>query len=79
MVDASVAGAAGERADAPDVSTGSRRALEALRASAIRLVMTPDLWTEWREHRSRFSSKWLRSMFSKKRVDRLESVLGTPP
>jgi len=66
VVDASVAGAAGET-DHP-TSKSCREALLDIREVCHRIIMTPSLLDEWKRHESRFARKWLRSMFACRKV-----------
>jgi hypothetical protein len=80
VVDADVARSAGENKDTYNpldpCSRKCREFLETMIAVCHQLVMTDEILDEWKENalKSRFSSKWLRWMFSKKKVVRLEIV-----
>jgi len=73
VIDTSVASAATERIT-PDRT--SKSCCDFLKTVLVldchhRLVMTPDLKTEWDRHQSAFSRKWRLSMIAKKRFDYL--------
>jgi predicted nucleic acid-binding protein len=72
VIDASIAKAAG-RHDHP-VSSGSRRFLEEVRRICHSFVATDVLLTEWKNHASSLALDWLRSMFARRKVDRLHPV-----
>jgi hypothetical protein len=72
VIDASVARAAGgEEAGSPS-STGARDFLKAVLAVCHRVVMTPDIYKEWRKHWSRFASLWVHQMRGRKKVALIE-------
>ncbi|AZG84293.1 hypothetical protein N032_00580 [Pseudomonas syringae pv. pisi str. PP1] len=50
------------------VSSGSRKLLEAVAAGGHKAAMCPTLRKEWREHRSKFATRWMASMVAKKRI-----------
>lgn len=72
VVDASVARSAGETEH--PVSSCCREALLSIREICHRLVMTEAIREEWRRHASRFTNKWLVSMYAKKKVRRCEGL-----
>jgi hypothetical protein len=82
VVDASVARSAGETSH-PD-STLCREFLLAMLKICHRVVLTPEIEREWRQHASRFSMRWLATMRSRRKaVDvhppiTLASLLGQP-
>jgi hypothetical protein len=66
VVDASVARAAGSTEN--PASKRSREFLEAMRTVCHRVVMTPDIRREWRNHKSAFSISWLAAMSRRRKV-----------
>ena len=72
VIDASVARACGQESSATLYGATSRDALKAIRAAGIKIVMTPDLMSEWKRHRSNYARSWLVDMFGRKRVVMLE-------
>lgn len=68
VVDANVARSAGETEHA--VSSACRSFLNAITKSEHRVVMTDEIQQEWREHASKYSSRWLTSMYARKLVFR---------
>jgi predicted nuclease of predicted toxin-antitoxin system len=68
VVDASVAGAAGT-AEHP-ISRANRDFLEEVRRICHKVVMTAEIYREWRSHGSYFSLKWLGNMERRKKVIR---------
>ncbi len=72
VVDASVAGAAGET-DHP-TSKSCREVLLNIREVCHRIIMTPLLLAEWKRHESRFARKWRRSMVARRKVRNLKHL-----
>src|SRR5437588_12366993 len=70
VIDASVAGAAGDREATP--SRACTDFLEALRALNHRVSVSTPLLQEWHRHHSRFAGTWLLSMYARRRVDAVE-------
>lgn len=56
------------------VSRACREALEAIKRICHHVVSTPEIREEWRDHQSRYSSDWIVSMYSRKKVTPLNSV-----
>jgi hypothetical protein len=73
VIDASIAHAAGSEQATFSTSKNCRDFLKAMLALCQRLVLTKSLAEEWDAHRSRFTKQWLRSMFARKQLDRLEA------
>jgi hypothetical protein len=71
VVDASIARAAGSEGAAHPTAHRCRACLLTIRDVCHRLVMTEAIREEWDEHQSRFARRWLRSMFARRKVDRL--------
>jgi hypothetical protein len=71
VVDASVARAAGGAGATHGASSACRDVLLALRDADLRVAMSPPLHDEWRRHVSRFTRKWLASMYARRRVLKL--------
>lgn len=70
LLDASIAGCAGTRAEATDPATlACRDALKALSASESRAAFTPHSFEEWKRHRGTYSYAWLTSMHARRRVE----------
>lgn len=74
VVDASVVRSAGETQH--PMSSSCRNCLEAIRRICHRVAATPAIREEWKNHMSRFSRKWLRSMAARRKP--LQSVAATP-
>jgi len=72
VIDASIAQAAG-RHNHP-VSSGCRAFLEEVRRVGHSLVLSDALMTEWKNHASSLARDWLRSMFARRKVNRLGLV-----
>jgi hypothetical protein len=72
VVDASVAQSAGETEH--PVSSCCRDSLLAIRTICHRIAMTAEIQDEWNRHMSRFTRKWLTSMWARKKVHPCEGV-----
>ena len=72
VVDASVARAAGDATTTSTVSSMSRSCLQAMLDADLALVTSEEILDEWRRHRSRYSGRWLKSMFARKRVQKVQ-------
>ena len=70
VIDASVAGAAGDREATP--SRECSDFLEAFRGSKHRVAVSTPLLEEWQRHQTRFAGRWLRSMYARRRVEAIE-------
>jgi len=70
VIDASIAGAAGNR-DA-DPSRPCTAALNAVLDTLHRLAMSGPLLEEWKRHQTRFARGWLRSMYAHRLVEELD-------
>jgi hypothetical protein len=72
VIDASVARSAGETEH--PVSSLCRNFLKAVLDSTaqFQVVMSHDILTEWKRHRSRYSLRWQKTMTAKRRVVTLE-------
>jgi hypothetical protein len=68
VIDASIARAAG-LTEHP-VSSRCRSFLQEVLRICHRVVMTPEISAEWKEHRSNFAYRWLASMWARKKVIR---------
>jgi predicted nucleic acid-binding protein len=68
VVDTSIFRSAG-RTDNPE-SSRSREILEGILIICHKVVFTPYMYSEWRKHRSNFSSTWLASMTARKKITR---------
>lgn len=71
VIDASVAQAAGW-GEHPD-SSGSRHFLMAVLEISHRMVLTPPLLDEWRNHQSKFTREWRKSMHAKRKIRTLDA------
>jgi hypothetical protein len=69
VIDASVASAATERITPDRTPKNCCDFLKTVLDCHHRLVMTPDLKTEWDRRQSAFSRKWRSSMIARKRLD----------
>ncbi len=67
VIDTSIISAAGEK----DISPASdcRDFLNKVKNKRFYVVISPEIWTEWKEHKhlSKFSHQWLKSIFARKR------------
>lgn len=70
VIDADVVHSAGET-DHP-VSSACRRFLETVLDAGHQVVMTDAIMTEWRNHLSRYSRRWRKQMYGRRRVYRIE-------
>lgn len=57
-----------------ETSVNCRRFLETVREFEHQMVISPDIWEEWKVHRSGFASRWLTSMYAQKLVHRTGNV-----
>lgn len=67
VIDTVIFGAAG----GPDAEGRAKTCFDVLttvRQADHRLVLSPDLWDEWRRHRSTSSRAWLTSMYARRNV-----------
>jgi|SRR5579863_3736983 len=74
VIDTTVVRASGGEAASNPLSTSCRDFLKAVLSICHKVTITPDIQSEWKKHRSRFSSTWLTSMDARKKVVRI----GTP-
>lgn len=70
VIDASVAQAAGNTSTKPQ-ARACYETLRAVRKNKFVVVMSRELFGEWKRHMSRFAEAWLTSMQRHKRVERL--------
>ena len=73
VIDASVAQAAGPQGATHPTAKHCRDFLLVAGDVCHRLVFTPAVEEEWNEHQSGFARRWRRSMFARKKVDRVEA------
>ena len=66
VVDASVARAAGSNRAVDPLSIGCRDSLSLMKNKNVAVVMSKDLWEEWKNHMSGYSSTWLSVMKGRK-------------
>ena len=74
VIDTSVTRAAGGEGATKTVSVNCREFLKAVLSICHKIVMTPAIQSEWRRHRSRYSSTWLASMDARKKVARTQEA-----
>jgi hypothetical protein len=74
VIDASVAQAAGGQTAAHPTSKQCRDFLTAVLEICHRVVMTPEISEEWRQHQSSFARGWRVSMEARKKVTRPDPV-----
>ncbi len=72
VIDADVVHSAGET-DHP-ISSACRRFLETVLDVGHQVVMTDAIMTEWRNHLSRYSRRWRRQMYGRRRVYRIDQA-----
>lgn len=75
VIDACVAQAAGGEDATFPLSKQCRDFLRAVYEICHRLVLTPEIRDEWKQHSSRFTRKWLRWMDGPRKIDRLGSAI----
>lgn len=73
VVDSTVLHACGGKVAAHPTSKRCRDALETIRRFCHRIIMTDELGTEWKRHRSNFAATWLATMWGMKKVERNRS------
>jgi len=74
VIDASVARAAGPPHTSHPTSSNCRNFLENVLKICHRIVMTPEIRTEWDQHQSRFARQWLATMVAKKKLVALKNL-----
>lgn len=70
VIDASIANSAG-KTEHP-ISKSCRNTLDCVLQCGYLIVMTPDIFTEWKNNTSKFSIVWLSSMVARKKVFRIK-------
>ena len=70
VIDADVVHSAGETAH--PISSACRRFLETVLEVGHQVVMTDAILAEWRNHLSKYSRRWRRRMYGRRRVYRIE-------
>lgn len=73
VIDASVARASGTNDTVPS-STSSRQFLEEFRKTDNKILMTPEIFREWKKHRSKYAEMWRASMVASKKMEIISSV-----
>lgn len=68
VIDTSIAKSAGGEEATHPTPTHCREFLKAIRENNYFLVFTPDIAEEWHKHRSKFTHKWLTSMYARRLV-----------
>jgi len=66
VVDTSVACTSSDTTECPDPQQ-CREILATILEVCHHVVMTPEIWDEWKKHLSKYSKKWYRSMIAKKK------------
>jgi hypothetical protein len=74
VIDASVAQAAGPEGATHPIAKHCRDFLLTTADVSHRMIFTPAIEEEWNAHQSDFARRWRRSMFARKKIDRLEVV-----
>jgi hypothetical protein len=72
VIDSDVAQSAGTKED--PISQSCREVLEAVRDICHKVVLTEDIFAEWKRHRSNFTATWLRSMRARRKQIVLKDV-----
>ena len=73
VVDADIARSSGTTQH--PVSKNSRESLEfIINNDDLKLAMCPELFSEWKKHKSIFAKKWLVSMYAKRKVVRINPI-----
>lgn len=72
VIDADVAQSAGTKED--PISQSCREVLEAVRDICHKVVLTEDIFAEWKRHRSNFTATWLTSMRARRKQIVLKDV-----
>lgn len=76
VIDASVARASGGEGATHPTSKRCRDFLTAVRRICHRVVMTPEIGREWKEHQSNFTRQWRVSMQARRKVYRVDVALN---
>lgn len=74
VVDANIVCSAGDRGQTGSRAIVCARFLTAILEYGHGVVVTPELLAEWKRHRSRYSSTWLRVVFAKRRDKRVNPI-----
>ncbi len=69
IVDASIAGAAGQEEASYPTSKNCRDLLSAVLDSLHKIVMTPEIRQEWDDHQQSFATRWLVAMERKAKIE----------
>jgi hypothetical protein len=72
IIDASIAHAAGPESATHPTAKHCRDFLLAVLDVCHRITVSAAIEEEWNEHQSGFARRWRRSMFAKKKIDRIE-------
>ena len=72
VIDASIAGRAGDRRRLHPAGKRCRDFLEAVLVICHRMVLTSEIADEWSKHQLSFARKWRTRMYARKKVDRVE-------
>ena len=73
VIDASIARSAGDKNKAP-LSTHCREFLETFMQTDKKIIMSKEIFREWKKHESGFSKKWRATMVAKKRMLKIDDV-----
>jgi ABC-type dipeptide/oligopeptide/nickel transport system ATPase subunit len=74
VIDASVARSSGGEDAVFPTSKNCRDFLKAVLEICHHVVLTLEIREEWHKHQSKFSKRWLRSMFARKKVELIDST-----
>lgn len=70
VVDASIARAAGGESAQAAGSRGCRDFLQTMLDVCHHVALPPELWREWKDHKSMFARTWLTAMFARGKVEK---------
>lgn len=74
VIDASIARASGGPGAVSPTSKNCSDFLQAALDICHRVVLTTEILEEWNRHKSKFASRWLASMFARKKANLIEST-----
>lgn len=72
VIDADIARAAGGEDAIHPTPINCRNFLQAFLQTPHQFVMSPAIWEEWKNHQSKFTHKWRKTMISKKKFIRVK-------
>lgn len=78
VIDASIARSCGAEGSTYPTSKNCRDFLNTIYEKSHKQVISPEILLEWKKHRSGYSLKWQRQMFSKRLIHKIEDteILG---